>query len=799
MIHNLKIAWRQIRSKPFYSGLMHLGFAVGLATTLLVVRYIDWQWSFDRFHEHHDRIVRIQHQNQQENGSYALASLTYPALPVAAADQLTAVEAYARVVPWIAKDVLLKTDEGALLDQQIYFADAGFFQMFSYEALEGDPYLALSQPNNLVLTRSSAKSLFGSLDVIGNEVIFERHKYFNVAAVIEDPPSAAHLQFSALISYSTYDDWGFEIFRDTYFESPSAYGYLLLQPSADRAALARELTDLVSVFHEEQRVNLVDLDDIYFYDNAPDQIGEAGKGNIIWILYSVAFLILILCWINQFNLFTAFIHDNVKNLSIRKVVGASRLQLFRRILTETMLQSVFAISMGWFLAEMARPFVARAFQLEIFNSGVFLFPSGSPGFWLMIFLILGTLTIAIVPAVLYSRSTGVTLGRSLESHGIRGLNTRQILVGLQFGVILILVSMALLIDRQSDYFNSRHLGFKDEHLMAVRGAMGVHPDVMQTRFERFRRLLAQDPDIEEVSFSRYIPGDHLEVLREVSLEGNSQDLNFFRNTVDRNHFSVYNIPWIAKEVDHGNNISDVRDIVVNRRAMNLLGYQNADDILGKELAFYSWDLRIIGVVEDHHQQSLHHPIQPILYDLTSEPSVDGYYTIHLTRDADRDLRALISSSFSLAFPEAVFEPLFVDKHFDAQYAMDASFEKIQYLFTVLSVFIAIIGLIGLTLLLLQKRVREIGIRKILGASLYSIVLLFGKGYIRLMILAMPIAFILAFFLMKNWLNDFSFQVTIDAWIFIGAGLGAFGVIMVTMLLVTFRSATINPIDVLRDE
>ncbi len=799
MIHNLKIAWRQIRSKPFYSGLMHLGFAVGLATTLLVVRYIDWQWSFDKFHEHHDRIVRIQHQNQQENGSPVLSSLTYPALPVVAADQLTAVEQYARVVPWIAKDVLLKTDIGALLDQQIYFADPGFFKMFSYEAIVGDPYEALSQPNSLVLTRSSALSLFGSLDVIGRDVTFERHKFFKVAAVIEDPPSASHLKFTSLISYSTYEDWGFEIFKDTYFASPSAYGYLLLQPSADREVLSQELTNLISVFHEDQKVNLVNLDDIYFYDHAPDQIGEAGKGNIIWILYSVAFLILILCWINQFNLFTAFIHHNVKNLSIRKVVGASRLQLFRRIFTETMLQSVFGLGAGWFLAEMARPFVARAFEVEIFNSGVFLFPSGSPGFWLIVFLVVGTLTIAIVPAILYSRSTGATLGRSLVSPGIRGLNTRQVLVGLQFGVILILVSMALLIDRQSDYFNGRHLGFNDEHLMAVRGAMGVHPDVMQTRFERFRSLVAQNPDIEEVSFSRYIPGDHLEVLREVSFEGNSQELNFFRNTVDRNHFAVYNIPWIAKEMEEGNNRSDARHVVINRRAMNLLGYQYADDILGKQLQFYSWDLRIVGVVEDHHQKSLHHPIQPILYDLASEPSVDGYYTIHLTRTADRDLRELISSSFLLAFPEAVFKPLFVDEHFDAQYSMDAAFEKIQYLFTVLSVFIAIIGLIGLTLLLLQKRVREIGIRKILGASLYSIVVLFAKGYIRLMILAMPIAFILAFFLMKNWLNDFSFQVSIDAWIFIGAGLGAFSVIMVTMLLVTFRSATINPINVLRDE
>ena len=361
------VAWRQIRKKPRLAIIKIFGLGLGIAASLLLIKYITWQWNFDRFHKKGDNIVRIQNDHYRDGVLSSRSAMTYSGVPVVAKETFPEVLNYVRLGRWIANDVVFRFEENMFRGKECFFADPSFFDIFSFELIQGDPKTALLEPNSLVLTATTAKTLFGDKNPIGKEVLFENFKTFYVTGVIKDPPKQSHIQFDILGSLSTMINWGLDVYGNEQLHFAYVYAYLQLQENTNQkiltASLNHKITRLKSQDEEKDVFTLQPFERIHLYSDLEHEISSTGQGNNIWILSSIAILILILGWVNHFNLFSAEAIDKSGDLSIRKIVGARREHLFTQLLVAAFLFNGFGLLVGVVLADIVEPYIAQSFQI----------------------------------------------------------------------------------------------------------------------------------------------------------------------------------------------------------------------------------------------------------------------------------------------------------------------------------------------------------------------------------------------------------------------------------------------------
>jgi putative ABC transport system permease protein len=349
--NNLILAWRQMQKKPALSLFKILGLGIGIGVSLLLIKYISWHWNFDRSLPNGDQIVRVKHKHYSEGDLTSQSAMTYSGISVIAKDRFPKVIDYTRLGRWIANDVVFRYKENMYRGKDCFFADPSIFDFFSLELIIGDSETALVKPNSLVITESIAKNLFGQEDPIGKEVLFENFKTFIITGVVKDPPRQSHLQFDILGSLSTMNDWGFEVYKDNQLNAAYVYAYLQLDKTADSNELTTSLNKEISKLKSSpesitESFELQPLQEIHLYSDLDNEIAETGQGKNFWILGSVALLILILGWVNHFNLFTAGALDQYKSLSIRKIIGADRKHLFYQLLVASTLTSICGLGVG---------------------------------------------------------------------------------------------------------------------------------------------------------------------------------------------------------------------------------------------------------------------------------------------------------------------------------------------------------------------------------------------------------------------------------------------------------------------
>ncbi|NND32705.1 MAG: FtsX-like permease family protein [Saprospiraceae bacterium] len=812
LLNHIKIAFRTLIRKKFYSLLNIAGLALGIVAAVFIWQYVAFERSYDNFHEDRDRIYRLHAKfftpAGQDDADAMNAAPVGPALKA----EYPEVEEYVRITPEYGRTVF-RYGEKQFEEQKIYYTDSNFFDLFDYKILYGDPTNALVEPFSIILTRSMAQRYLGHEtdwveSPIGKTINVNNQVDMKITGIVEDVPENSHFKFNALVSFVTFPSTNGD--PTNQWEWNDFYTYVQLQEGADMEEFQQNLDDfadrhLNSQGSEEYKVyyGIQPLQSIHLNSNLPYEMESNGDGKTVSFLLLMAILILIIAWANYINLSTARAEERAQEVGVRKVIGANRMSLINQFLIESALVNFIALALALFLIVLCQPLMDNLVgkQVEtIFDSPGVLFLTT------LLVLILGTLISGMYPAFVLS---GFKPAKTLKSSAKGGITDwfRLGLVTFQYVTSIVLIISTMIIFRQLDYMKNMDLGFSIEEKIIV-NAPSVYNDSVQSQlFDAFRNTLLQDPRVISVSASSAVPGKYyldLDSRGGIRMAGADENTaaSFTSYRIDEDFFGTYGISIIAGKDFSRETSADDGALAINRAALKLLGFTNPDDAIGKRVRFQSDErlLPIANVFENYHHKSLRHAYEPtILWNHLPDPL---YYTIKYNISSTDQVKSIIENTektWTSIFTDNPFQYFFFDEQYNAQYEADKRLGKIIGTFALFAVFIACLGLFGLTSYMISIRTKEIGIRKVLGASINAIVMVLTKDFLSIVLGSIVIAIPLSLYFGRQWLENFAYKSNLSWWIFVLAAIIALSIAVITISIQSIRAAMTNPVDSLRSE
>ena len=790
MFKNLiKVALRNIAKEKIYSVINVLGLTIGISCSLFLVLYIVDELSYDSFHEKKDNIYRIVTHFEEPDNAFS-----WPNAQIPLAQELQ--EKYTEV---IYATRLIQTGremfEHAELDrrfyeEEVYYADSSIFDVFTFEFVAGNPQQALIAPNTMVLTESMALKYFDDKDPIG-ESLQNRDNIYKITGVIKDVPHNSHMSFDGLVSRTTLDDelggWG-------------GWGvptYLLLQDGVDyqkfEATIDKNINDtyLIPIFEQfgvTIDYELQPLESIHLYSKLAGEIEGGGDISYIYIFAAVAFFMLLIAGINYMNLATARAARRSKEVGIRKTAGSTKWQLIRQFLTESTVLAVIAMLISLLLVLLLLPGFNFISGKEITFSYLL---QPQIGLSLLFIILLIGVAGGSYPAFYLSRFEPAHVLKGQKGSNSSSASLRKVLVVTQFAISIAMVISTWVVYDQLQYIRSKDLGFSKEQVVTV---MMVEPETREKYGVLRNRLMAQ-PQVINVATSNAKPGQNIS-KNIINVE--TEDQGDLEKGVDL-YFADYDFAnVIGFDVLEGRSFdrkyaTDTAAAMVNEAMVARMAWDNP---IGKTFSFNdSIRYQVVGVVKDYHQNSLYDPIEPLAIFFREN---NNQLQVKISGDDIAGGIAALESVWKEVNPGKPMEYSFLDEDFDDQYVADVKRGQIFTIFSGLTVIIACLGLLGLAAYTTQQRDKEIGIRKVIGASVTGIVLLIYKDFFVLIGIAVLLAFPAAYYFMNNWLSSFAYQTDIKVITFLASALLT---ILITILAVgfhTIRAARANPVKSLKD-
>lgn len=805
MIKNyLKIALRNLARYKQMTLINILGLAVGMAACVLILLFVQYELSYDRYHEKADRIYRLSREFYNSDGvtGLHLGHLAPPFEPLLAEDFSGIIQSSARLLSY---SPLMTYEEGEvqIVEEDFFFAESEVFKIFTFPFVEGDPATALSEPNSVVLTESAARKYFGDEEPMGKTLIYDQEVDMKVTGVMEDVPDNSHFHFDMLASFGTVENYFGQEYMMSNWGSNNYSTFILLPEGYDPAELEAQFPDFIDKHvtgdsevpaSQWTALHLWPLTDIHLYSHLDSEIEANGDIAYIYIYTIIALFILVIACINFINLTTARATRRAKEVGVRKVMGAEKASLVRQFLSESVLISLFSLALAILLVTLALPYftnfvnkqltfdiVANPFLLLLLVSIILIvgIVSGSyPAFYLS----------AFQPARILRNSRGNQRGNAFLRSG---------LVVLQFVISIALVIGVITVERQLDYVKSKPLGFNQENLVVLR----VSDDMYQQYEELKARLLSQ-PGVSDVTLTSRVPSGRLLDSQggEVEVNGEMQGINFRLADVHVDHDFVnsFGIDLVAGRNFDINRASDSTEaFIINEAAVRAIGYDSPEDAIDKKIRYGGQDGFIIGIAQDFHFESLHQPISPVIFMITSGRASN--LVARVQAGAMDETLSYFKDQWSYLMPGHPFNYYTVGDRFQDQYDAEDRLSQVVQFFSILAIFIAALGLVGLASYTAEQRAKEIGIRKVLGASVSQLLLLLTRSFSKLILVAFLIACPLAYFFMNQWLDTFAYRNTLSIWSFILAGIAALVVAWITVGSQTISTATRNPVQSLRDE
>lgn len=696
----------------------------------------------------------------------------------------------------------------AFNETKIYYAEPSFLQMFSFPMLRGSPETALENPNTAVLSASSAQKYFGDEDPMGKMIVVSNQngkQLCHITGIFEDIPENSHIKFNFLLSFKTLIqlrpnaayDWGWNMFNT----------YVLLGPDTNVQSLQEKLHAFVNrnkIHGDDYRREflLQPIKDIHLHSNLRWEPEVNGNAKSVYFLTVIAIFILLIAWTNYINLSTSRSTTRAKEVGIRKVLGSRRDQLVRQFISESALLNIFSFLAALLLIKIFLPHFSDL-------TGKHLTMTLSYGrfawLWLGLAVFAGTFLSAIYPAFILSSFSPDSVLRGRFSHTRRGRSFRKIMVIFQFAISIILIIGTLTVSKQLRFMQNTDLGIRIEQTLAVR-IPGNHAYSTE-RVERFKRDLLDSPHIKAVTASSSIPGKEYSNassgIRPLASDPEDGKRCFFIS-VDYDYFDFYGNDFVAGRKFAKDFSTDLKAAVLNEEATKLFGYNNPEDALNQKILLggLGGDIReTIGVVKNFHHKSLKDNLEPILFTITEgdQNSRHNYFSIKLDgREIDQTLSA-VKKVWDEVYAGTPFEYFFLDESFDNLYKSDRQFGRIFGLFALLSIFISCLGLLGLAAFMCGQRAKEIGIRRVLGASAPGIVFLISKEFIRWVCISNLIAWPIAYYVMNKWLQNFAYRTHPGIAIFLLAMFLALAIAFLTIITQSIRTARANPANMLRHE
>jgi len=788
MIKNyLKIAFRNIKKHKGYSLINISGLAIGIAVCLFILLWVRDELSYDRFHTNIDNLFRVTEEQHYTDGTIFPVAVTPELIgPGLKADYPDVVE-FARFR--ILSRTLVNSGDKQFYEDGFAFADPAFFRMFSFPLLKGSPQTVLTNMSQVVVSEEVAEKYFGKENPIGKTLRLANRWDFMVSGVMENTPPNSHMRFDFV---GHFDVLIKEIGYGGGWWNNNFYTYVQLVENADVDKLGKEIYVYLRKVQPNPSTKflLQPVKDIHLRSNyAIDLYGATqDRSQYVYIFTAVAFIVLLIACINFMNLATARSVLRGKEVGLRKVVGAKRSELIRQFFGESIMFAVIACLIAT---------VTVLFLLPVFNtltgkalSGALIFSPGVLLFLAGIALLTGILS-GIYPALFLSAFQPVSIFRGESLTSSRSALFRKALVVLQFSLSIVFITGTLIIGTQLRYIQSRNLGFDKEAVIhfRLRGSL-------RQNYPAFKNELLRLSGIANVTTASNMPTYTVHSTSAFEWEGMSPEDNILIH-----HYSVDHdfVKTFGMEIIEGRDFSlefpsDKDAFIANETAVRLMGYEES---VGKMIQIWDYKGPIIGVVKDFHYKSLHTKIEPLL--LRIDPQRDRYVFVKLgTGNINANLQA-VSRIYQKHCPEYPFEFGFLDESLDNLYRTDRQVGTIFNVFTALAIFISCLGLLGLASFLIERRTKEIGIRKVLGADMRNIVVLLSRDFLKWVAIANIIAWPVAFYAMSRWLLNFAYRTDIAIWTFILAAAFALGIALLTISYHAIRAALSNPVDSLRYE
>ncbi|PHN04126.1 ABC transporter permease [Flavilitoribacter nigricans] len=818
MVKNyLKIAFRQLLKNKTQSIILVGGLAAGMMACMLLLQYVSYELSFDDFHSKRDQIYRVVNERIQNGESVQKGTITYPTIGAAMQKDFPEVVNHARVRS--AGPVVVRHQDQVAPQESMIWVDEHFFEIFDFPVLAGEKVDLLSETNEVVLTRKVADQYFpaakGQYDrILGQEVELNKNPDpYRIVGITENVPANSLLQFDVLVSFATHIRYQGQASDDSWTWS-DFWHFVELQPQADVAALEAKLPAFsdryfrgTEVSGSEEVFSLQPLADAHLYSAGLEyEIGETASGNAVWSLLIIAFFILIIAWVNYVNLSSVRAIERAREVGVRKVVGARRSALIAQFFTEALVVNVLALVLAWLGAHWVKPAFAANFGLEpsamsFFTEGTLFLPLTMLGL-----LAAGLLISGAYPAWLLSSPHVSNVLKGAFQRNMGGGTLRKALVVFQFTASIALITGTWLVARQINFMNKQDLGVNIDQVMTIQGpGLTSFDSTFIDEMNAFKDKLLTNPHILNAATANRTLGDDwqgraFQIAKLGEDAGTEQFTSSFIMT-DYGYADTYDMELLAgrffRPTDHHPDFQRLENIVLTEAAVKMFGYPNVADAVGQRLNFWDKNWTVVGVLPDYHSRSLHHPIEPLIF----VPAYGTGNALSLRLDGE-DMEStigFIQSTFQDFFPGNIFEYAFVDESFQRLYESDRRFGRILVFFTFLTVLIACLGLFGLATYMTFLRTKEIGVRKVLGASVASLLLLLSRDFLRLVLLALVIAIPLAWFFSRQWLMEFPYRVDIEWWMFAAAGLGAILIAFVAVSAQSAKVAMANPVQSLRSE
>lgn len=817
MLRNyFKTAWRNLVRYKIFTALNMGGLAIGMAACLLILQYVSFKLSFDQFHPDVKEIYRVVNDRYQNGKLIQHGTITYSAVSPAMDNDYEEVVNHARVVP--NSETVLTYNDKKISEPDVLFAENSFFSVFNFPLVAGNAAEVLKQPYALLLSEQLARNLFDIKNgeyqqVIGKTLIVGTDRNpFTVQGIFKEVPQNSHLRFRLLLSYNTLVSNGWkEAAYD--FTNSDFWHYVQLKPGTDYKAFNAKMPSFSQrhfqgnkISGSDEKFYLQPLSRAHLYSDFEYEIGNTGSSTVVWGLLIIALFIITIAWVNYINLATARAAERAKEVGMRKVMGGLRSQLIGQFMMESTIINGFGIALAIGLVYLLQSSFNQLLGYQLSLS--YLFTKGLSGYMIVVALlmivVMGIIISGIYPALVLSSFKPIAVLKGRFSHSKRGILLRKGLVIGQFAVTVALIIGSIVVMNQLSYMSKKELGFNMDQVLVVRPPNQTQWDsTFIDRMNAFKEELKKLAAVKGATTSWNVPGG--ETGRSFNVrQADSATSNRFtvRHTaVDYDFLNVYDIKLVAGRnytpADHNPDFSRQKNILINKSAAQLLGFASPEAAIGKDILRGERRWTVIGVVNDYHQKSLRYPMEPTI--IMPSYSTNSSISVKLTPNDPSRTIAAIKEKYEAFFPGNIFNYVFLDERFNRQYETDQLFGKVFTLFAGLAIFVACLGLFGLALFATLQRTKEIGIRKVLGASVPNILMLLSKDFIKLLAIANLIAFPLSWYVMHQWLQDFSYRTGISWWIFLIAGASALLVALITISMQATKAALANPVKSLRTE
>jgi putative ABC transport system permease protein len=815
----LTVALRNLLKNKAFSIINIFGLGIGLAACLLIFQFVSYELSYDKFNEKLSRTYRVTNDRFQNGKLIQHGTIMYPTIGPTMAKDFAEIEEYTRIMP--GGEMNIKAEDRIFRGDDCLFVDNNFLSVFSFPLLAGERSSALKERYSLVITEAVANKYFSIHDrnyesAVGRVVYWGLDPQpYKITGICKAPPENSHIQFDVLVSYSTLYDAKNHDADDSWTWSDMRH-YLVLRRDANYKTLEQKFPAYSERYFKGDKVSgsvekfyLQPMKDAHLYSDYEYDIARTANGKAVWAMLIVAFFILVIAWINYINLTTSRSMERAKEVGLRKVMGAIKSQLIKQFILESIFISLLAVVVALLLVYFLQSPFNNIISSQLSFSKMVEAIDMTTLTILGAIMIVGILLSGFYPAFVLSSYQPVTVLKGKFQSSFKGQVFRKGLVIFQFMASTALIVCTMVVSMQLKFMNETDLGIKLENTLIVLGPERTAWDsTFIQRIETYKEELKKVEGVVSVATSSRLPGDRLGRSFGIRLSDGPSETHYTLSNlgVDYNFFDTYGVSLIAGRkflpTDHKVKFQDLNTVILNENAVKLLGIKSAQDAIGKEIIWGRLNDKdrlwtVIGVVGNFHQEALKNPMEAMVF----RPTYSTYSpaSIKIKGGDHQKIVAGVEQVFKKAFPDNAFEYSFLEDKYNRQYADDNRFGKVISIFTILAIIISCLGLIGLSSYAAIQRTKEIGIRKVLGASLLNIVTLLSSNFIGLVVLAALMSIPLSYIAMQNWLEGYAYKINLGWLVFVIPVIFILLIAALTMSFQVVTTAMTNPAKTLKYE